>query len=83
MAIELPNRSKRMDVPIMHSIKIKVERHRNMNYLEMSVKFLDFQQLKVDMIGFLNIYIINNWLIIVSMCRVNVKGSQYRRHRCL
>ena len=29
------------------------------------------------------IYLINNWLIIVSMCRVNVKGSQYCRHRCL
>ena len=52
-----------MAVPIMQSIRIKVERIRNMNYLENVSEISRLSTGKVDMIGFLNIYLINNWLI--------------------
>ena len=55
----------------MQSIRIKVE---NVNELEMSVNFKTSNR-KVNTIGFINIYLINNWFIIVSMCRGNVKGT--------
>ena len=65
-----------MAVPIMQSNRIKVEKHRNMSYLEIKSEISRFSTGKVDMIGFINIYLINNWLFIVSMCHVHVNGSQ-------